>query len=95
MLAARLGAKMDSLLLSCRTLSFPTTCRFIPAHSRNAHVLSGATVAKRYGCRLHSLSMNIRDGDIDIAEGIITQLSEDGGALRSLLIESFGIDDLL
>jgi len=39
--------------------------------------------------------MNIRDGDIDIAEGIITQLSEDGGALRSLLIESFGIDDLL
>jgi hypothetical protein len=30
MLAAKLGAKMDSLLLSCRTLSFPTTCRFIP-----------------------------------------------------------------
>jgi hypothetical protein len=33
--AARLGAKMDSLpLLSCRTLSFPTTCRFNPAHLR-------------------------------------------------------------
>src|SRR6266481_3874439 len=31
MLAARLGAKMDSLLLSCRTLAFPTICRFIPA----------------------------------------------------------------
>ncbi len=24
---------MDSLLLSCRALSSPTTCRFIPAHS--------------------------------------------------------------
>ena len=24
---------MDSLSLSCRALSFPTTCRFIPAHS--------------------------------------------------------------
>jgi len=23
---------MDSLLLSCRTLSFPIACRFIPAH---------------------------------------------------------------
>jgi len=23
-----------SLLLSCRTLSFPTTCRFTPAHGR-------------------------------------------------------------
>src|SRR5664279_2904037 len=32
MLIARLGAKMDSLLLSCTTLSFATTCRFIPAH---------------------------------------------------------------
>src|ERR1017187_6834491 len=32
MLTARLGAKMDSLLLSCTTLSFATTCRFIPAH---------------------------------------------------------------
>ena len=29
---ARLGAKMESLLLSCRALSSPTTCRFIPAH---------------------------------------------------------------
>ena len=37
MLAARLGAKMDSLLLSCRTLSFPTTCRFIPAHYLQSH----------------------------------------------------------
>src|ERR1700681_940243 len=32
MLTARLGAKMDSLLLSCTTLSFATTCRFNPAH---------------------------------------------------------------
>ena len=32
MLIARLGAKMDSLLLSCTTLSFATTCRFNPAH---------------------------------------------------------------
>ena len=32
MLTARLRAKMDSLLLSCTTLSFATTCRFIPAH---------------------------------------------------------------
>src|SRR5450759_2229477 len=29
---ARLGVRMDSLLLSCRTLSFPIACRFIPAH---------------------------------------------------------------
>ena len=29
---ARLRAKMESLLLSCRTLSFPATCRFSPAH---------------------------------------------------------------
>src|ERR1019366_1856024 len=28
---ARLGVRMDSLLLSCRTLSFPIACRFIPA----------------------------------------------------------------
>src|SRR5260370_6152242 len=42
MLAARLGAKMDSLLPSCRTLSFPTTCRFIPAH-----VAVGTTIADR------------------------------------------------
>ena len=27
---ARLGARMDSLLLSCRDLSSPTPCRFIP-----------------------------------------------------------------
>ena len=26
---------MDSLLLSCRALSSPTTCRFIPAHLRS------------------------------------------------------------
>src|SRR5499425_2172618 len=30
---ARLEARMDSLLLSCRALSSPTTCRFIPALS--------------------------------------------------------------
>ena len=29
---ARLGVRMDSLLLSCRTLSFLIACRFIPAH---------------------------------------------------------------
>jgi hypothetical protein len=28
---ARLGARMESLLLSCRALSSPTICRFIPA----------------------------------------------------------------
>jgi hypothetical protein len=28
---ARLGVRMDSLLLSCRTLSFPIACRFISA----------------------------------------------------------------
>jgi len=28
---ARLKARMDSLLLSCRALPSPTTCRFIPA----------------------------------------------------------------
>jgi hypothetical protein len=28
---ARLRAKMEALSLSCRTLSFPTTCRFNPA----------------------------------------------------------------
>src|SRR5207244_5921310 len=32
--AARLRVRMDSLLLSCRALSSPTTCRFIPAHPR-------------------------------------------------------------
>src|SRR5438876_7592534 len=31
MRAARLGVRMDSLLLSCRTLSFLIACRFIPA----------------------------------------------------------------
>ena len=30
---ARLEARMDSLFLSCRALSSPTTCRFIPALS--------------------------------------------------------------
>ena len=30
---ARLEVRMESLLLSCRDLSSPTTCRFIPAHS--------------------------------------------------------------
>src|ERR1035437_6013164 len=30
---ARLEVRMESLLLSCRALSSPTTCRFIPAHS--------------------------------------------------------------
>jgi len=30
---ARLQVKMESLLLSCRALSSPTTCRFIPAHA--------------------------------------------------------------
>jgi hypothetical protein len=30
---ARLGAKMESLLLSRRTLAFPATCRFSPAHT--------------------------------------------------------------
>ena len=29
---ARLEVRMESLLLSCRALSSPTTCRFIPAH---------------------------------------------------------------
>ena len=29
---ARLGVRMESLLLSCRALSSPATCRFIPAH---------------------------------------------------------------
>src|ERR1035441_3490378 len=29
---ARPGVRMDSLLLSCRTVSFPIACRFIPAH---------------------------------------------------------------
>ena len=32
---ARLEVRMDSLLLSCRALSSPTTCRFIPAHRRS------------------------------------------------------------
>src|SRR6266566_3231790 len=40
MRAARLGVRMDSLLLSCRTLSFLIACRFIPAlglsHPRHA-----------------------------------------------------------
>src|SRR5258708_7794057 len=31
MRAAKLGVRVDSLLLSCRTLSFPIACRFIPA----------------------------------------------------------------
>ena len=30
---ARLEVRIESLLLSCRALSSPTTCRFIPAHS--------------------------------------------------------------
>ena len=29
---AKLGARMDRLLLSCETLSFSTSCRFNPAH---------------------------------------------------------------
>src|ERR1039457_3932144 len=32
MRSARLGVRMDSPLLSCRTLSFLIACRFIPAH---------------------------------------------------------------
>ena len=30
---ARLEVRMESLLLSCKALASPTTCRFIPAHS--------------------------------------------------------------
>src|ERR1700733_14525071 len=38
--AARLRVKRESLLLSCRALSSPTTCRFIPAHPRHGFELS-------------------------------------------------------
>jgi hypothetical protein len=37
--AARLRVRMDSLLLSCRALSSPTTCRFIPAHPQRVFEL--------------------------------------------------------
>jgi len=37
---------MESLLLSCRALSSPTTCRFIPAHS------VPAPPRKRYGLEM-------------------------------------------
>ena len=40
MTAARLEARMDSLLLSCRALSSPTTCRFIPALYRVPRIFS-------------------------------------------------------
>ena len=36
--SVRLGAKMDRFLLSCRTLAFPTTCRFIPAHNEKRSI---------------------------------------------------------
>src|SRR5215469_216681 len=35
MTPARLEVRMDSLLLSCRALASPTTCRFIPALSES------------------------------------------------------------
>src|SRR5450631_4329605 len=55
MLTARLGAKMDSLLLSCTTLSFATTCRFIPAH-----VAVGTTIADRPPHRTVRARLRIR-----------------------------------
>src|ERR1019366_5532778 len=42
---ARFGVRMDSLLLSCRTLSFPIACRFIPAH-RLSHLVPRTTLAR-------------------------------------------------
>jgi hypothetical protein len=52
MLTARLEAKMDSLLLSCTTLSFATTCRFNPAHpeKRPGHSRSGPTCCLDQSC---------------------------------------------
>ena len=47
---ARLGVRMDSLLLSCRTLSFPIACRFIPAHGLS-HWLAAGLEAGRHETR--------------------------------------------
>src|ERR1039458_4195041 len=42
---ARLKVRIESLLLFCRALSSPTTCRFIPAHSHPCVALSSAEVS--------------------------------------------------
>src|ERR1019366_8891461 len=66
MLTARLGAKMDSLLLSCTTLSFATTCRFIPAHpvirrSRQHQPDSAGAASRRAKGLLHRLGVLCND----------------------------------
>ncbi len=53
--AARLGAKMVSLLLSCRTLSFLTTCRFIPALLINPVTTSNRRLFARTTLQLKKL----------------------------------------
>src|ERR1700761_1026809 len=40
----RLKVRIESLLLSCRALSSPTTCRFIPAHSHPCVAVPSAQV---------------------------------------------------
>ncbi len=46
---ARLEVRIESLLLFCRALSSPTTCRFIPAHSHPCRALSSAPVSTSVG----------------------------------------------
>jgi len=46
---ARLKVIIESLLLFCRALSSPTTCRFIPAHSHPCVALSSYQAPPFYG----------------------------------------------
>ena len=46
---ARLKVRIESLLLFCRALSSPTTCRFIPAHSHPCVALSSCQAVQVYG----------------------------------------------
>src|SRR5579863_3070879 len=41
----KIKVRIESLLLFCRALSSPTTCRFIPAHSHPCVALSSAQVS--------------------------------------------------
>ena len=71
-----------SLLLSCRTLSFPTTCRFIPAHAHlPAHVFD-PSAGKQGGHQSHAGTAQARlqpghDGHIyTSSHGTKTQSAE-------------------
>ena len=68
---ARLKVRIESLLLFCRALSSPTTCRFIPAHLLASIARLRFTGTRRLPCspqppRLKGTFLLCSEGDISI-----------------------------